>query len=140
MRQRITAAKPYYQYVSILGNFHKRVITLVSCLLSGKTVGHYRQVLQALKLKVHQSTGRALKPKRVMCDFEVSIIPAVETELLHTAVCGCLFHFRQSLKETGLTRAYKKDDTFRFLMNKFMSIAFLPLQLVRQNFMTLATN
>jgi hypothetical protein len=139
-----TVPRPYYQYVTIHGTFHGRVIPFVSCLLAGITVGHYRQLLQTLKTKVRHVTGHALKPKRIMCDFELAIMSAVETELPRTEICGCLFHFRQSLyrklNELGLSRAYKHDVDFRATIAKFMSIGFLPLQLVRNNFIILSTS
>ena len=139
-----TAPKPYYQYVSIHGTFHGRVIPLVSCLLAGKTVGHYRQIIRKLKTAVRFVTGHALKPKRVVCDFELAIKSAIETELPRTTVCGCLFHFRQSLyrklNELGLTGAYKQDGDFKAAIAKIMSIGFLPLHHVRNNFNLWATS
>jgi len=63
---------------------------------------------------------------------------AVETELPRSKVCGCLFHFPQSLyrnvHELGLTTPYKLDPVFRRVCHKVMALAFLPLQPVRQNF------
>jgi hypothetical protein len=139
-----TAPRPYYQYVTIHGTFGGRVIPLVSCLLGGKTVGHYRQILQTLKAKVRQVTGHSLRPKRVICDFELAVMSAVETDLPTAKVCGCLFHFRQSLyprvNELGLSTAYKEDAEFKAVIAKFMSIGFLPLQLVRNNFAMLSTS
>lgn len=139
-----SAPKPYCQYVTIHGTFRGRVIPLVSCLLGGKTVGHYRQIIRKLKTAVRFVTGHALKPKTVVCDFEIAIKSAIETELPHTRICGCLFHFRQSLyrklNELGLSGAYKQDGDFRAAISKVMSIGFLPLQLVRNNFNLWATS
>lgn len=133
-----TVPKPYYQYVTVHGCFHGRVIALVSCLLTGKTIGQYRQILQFLKAKVRALTGHGMKPKKIICDFECALISAIETELPRSKICGCLFHFRQSLyrkvKELGLTRAYKNDVDVQTTVSKLMSIGFLPLQLVRHNF------
>lgn len=136
--------KPYYQFLTVHGNFHGRVIPLVSVLMAGKTVGQYRQVLQSLKTKVRQTTGSSLKPKRIICDFEIAIISAIETELPRARICGCVFHFRQSLyrklKELGLSQAYRQDQGFKAAIAKFMSMGFLPLQLVRNNFTMFSTS
>ena len=116
----------------------------MSCLLAGKTVGHYRQIIQKLKNAVRFVTGHALKPKRVVCDFEIAIKSAIETELPRTKVCGCLFHFRQSLyrklNELGLSGASKQDGDFQATIAKVMSIGFLSLHHVRNNFNLWATS
>jgi MULE transposase domain len=133
-----TSPKPFHQYVTIHGYSHKRALPLVHCLLSGKTIGHYRQLLQVVKQNVRRVSGRNFKPKRLVSDFELSIITAVETELPRTRIFCCLFHLRQSmfrkLTELGLRQAYKNDAVFRRLVSRIMSIGFLPLALVRLNF------
>ena len=117
-----TTPKPYAQYVTIHGYYNKRVITLASCLLSGKSSAHYKQVLQVLKRNVRQLTGHHLRPMRVVCDFELGIISAVETELPAARLCGCLFHFCQSLyrkiNDLGLSRAYKQDVQVKSIVCK----------------------
>ncbi len=136
--------KPYYQFVTIHGNFHGRVIPLVGVLMNGKTIGQYRQVFQTLKTNVRQTTGHRLKPKRIVCDFEIALISSVETEIPGARICGCLFHFRQSLfrklKELGLGQAYRQDQNFKAAVAKFMSMGFLPVQLVRHNFVMFSTS
>jgi hypothetical protein len=92
-----TTPKPFYQYVSIHGHYRGRVLPLVHCLVVGKTVGHYRQIIINLKLNVRNLVGRPFSPKRVMCDFEQAIISAIETDLPRSKICACSFHFRQSL-------------------------------------------
>lgn len=133
-----TVPKPFYQYVSIHGKFEGRVVPLIHCLVSGKTVGHYRQILQNLKLNVRNLVGRSFRPKRIVCDFEHALISAIETELPRTKICACVFHFRKSLYRNlhhlGLSTAYKTDATLKAFVSKVMSIGFLPVQIVRQNF------
>ena len=41
-----TAPKPYKQIVTINGKYLDHVIPVATALLSGKTVGHYRRILQ----------------------------------------------------------------------------------------------
>ena len=139
-----TAPKPYAQYVTIHGHYNKRVITLASCLLSGKSSAHYKQVLQVLKQNVRQLTGSHLRPMRVVCDFEIGIISAVETELPGARLCGCMFHFYQSLyreiNDLELSRAYKQDVHVKSIVRKVMALAVIPLALVRNCFQQLCAS
>lgn len=134
-----TAPRPYYQHVTIHGRYQNRVIHLASCLMTGKTLEQYREVLKAIKRGVRHASGRRLKPRFVVCDFELSIIRAVETELHGAKVCGCVFHFRQSIfrkvVNLGLKRAYVRDNDVTRVIQKCMSLCFLPMPLVRVNYM-----
>jgi MULE transposase domain len=136
-----TAPQPYAQMVSIHGDYHNFIIPLAFCLLNGKTVGQYRQVLQVIKCAVFRATGRQLQPDKVVCDFEKGLMMAVETEFPNTRIAGCYFHFTQSLwrhlQDLGLARAYRRDEQFRKFVRRVMAIAFLPLIIVRHKFLLL---
>jgi hypothetical protein len=67
-----TAPRPYYQHVTIHGRYRNRVIHLASCLMTGKTIGQYGQVLKAIKRGVRLATGHRFKPRFIVCDFELS--------------------------------------------------------------------
>ena len=47
--------------------------------MDGKEVGQSRQLLQHVKQMVRQHSGRRLRPRKVVSDFESSIIVAVQT-------------------------------------------------------------
>ena len=49
-----TNPHPYYQFLTIHGNYHGFVVPFVMCLLGGKQIGKYRQVLQHVKDKIFQ--------------------------------------------------------------------------------------
>jgi hypothetical protein len=85
--------KPYYQLVTIHAKYQGRVMALAFYLMNGKEVGTYRRMLQQVKRKVRHITGHNLRPRRVICDFEISLIVALETELPTASVRGCYFHF-----------------------------------------------
>lgn len=137
-----TCPEPYSQFVTIHGKRLGRVFTLVMCLLTGKAIGQYRQLLQHVNGKIRQITGRRLRPTKVVCDFEVSLISALETELPQTRICGCYFHFCQSLwrkiQELGLARPYRRSRRVQRLSRKIMALGHLPIALLRQNFRPLA--
>jgi hypothetical protein len=136
-----TAPKPYLQHVTIHGRFGNRVIHLASCLMTGKSIGQYREVLQALKRGVRAASGQRLRPKHVVCDFELSIITAVQTEFPQAKVCGCVFHLNQSLyrkiSALGLKTPFQRDMQLRSALMKILSLCYLPLALMRINFVRL---
>jgi len=136
-----TAPAPYMQFVTIHGLFHGHVIPLVFTLLTNKTVGVYRQLFNHVKLHTRRVTGRALRPGKIVLDFEQAILLAVETELPGTRLSGCYFHFTQSLwrkvQNLGLAGIYRRDGRVRDTVRKIMAIGFLPVILVRQNFFML---
>ena len=133
-----TAPEPYEQMFNILGDYHGRVIPLVTALMTNRTVGHYRQVMQCIKRKVLRITGQAWQPTTATMDFEQALLTAMETEMPNTRVQGCYFHFNQSLwrhiQNLGLAREYRNDDRLQSVIRKVMSLGFLPVPLVRNNF------
>jgi len=136
-----TAPHPYNQFVTVHGLHNGFVVPVVFCLLTGKTVAQYRQVLQRLKSEIRRVTGRVWRPNRFVLDFEHSMFIAIETELPGVPISGCYFHFLQSLwrhvQNEGLVRAYRRSRSLRAAVRKVMAIAFLPVLLVRQNFLML---
>ena len=114
-----TAPHPYVQFVSIHGKYMGRVLPLVMSLSTGRTIGHYREILQTVKMNIRRVTGHIFSPTMVISDFENSLLIAVQTELRNARVKGCYFHFCQSLwrkiQNLGLARHYVrhvrvKDD------------------------------
>jgi hypothetical protein len=53
----------------------------IASIYTGKNIGQYRQILQTLKRRILQETGHGWRPTRVICDYEYSLIAAVQTEL-----------------------------------------------------------
>ena len=133
-----TCPAPYEQFFTIHGKYRERVLPFALVLLTGKTISHYRQVLQVLKREIRIKSGHRWRPKRVVCDFEQSIISAVETELPRSRITCCYFHFCQSmwrrLQELGLSGTYQRHERFRKCIRMFLSMGYLPLAIVRQNF------
>lgn len=133
--------RPYHQFVTIHGKYLGRVVPLVMCLMTEKTVAQYRQVLAHVKSKVQVVTGHRWRPQRIVTDFEQSLLLAIETELPGTKRSGCYFHFCQSLwrkvQDLGLARPYRRHRALRNLVQKVMAIGYLPRALVRQNFRVL---
>lgn len=133
-----TCPSPYTQFFTIHGKYRERVLPFATALLTGKTIGHYRQVLQVLKREIRRRSGHRWRPNTVICDFEQSLISAVETELPTARVTCCYFHFCQSmwrrLNELGLSVAYRRHARFKKCIRRFLSMGYLPVAVVRQNF------
>ena len=126
---------------NIFGDYHGRVISIVTALMTNCTIGHYRQVLQRIKSGVRRVTRHDWEPTAVVMDFEQALLSAVETEFPDTVAEGCYFNFNQSLwrhiKELRLAREYRRDERLKQLLRKVMSIGFLPTALVQNNFQLL---
>lgn len=132
-----TCPAPYHQFVTIHGRNNGMVLPLVMCLLTGKQVGLYRQVLQHVREQVRQHSGHRLEPRTVVCDFEYSLILAVQTEIPRSAISGCYFHFSQTLWRTihkyGMSGPYRHHRRLRKLLCTIMAIGYLPLAIVGAN-------
>jgi hypothetical protein len=126
--------KPYYQLVTIHGRYEERVLPMAYCLLKRKQLRLYRQVLRSIKRRVYNVTGQQFEPRKVICDFELSLILALQTELSQTSIKGCFFHFTQSvwrrIQKLGLERAYRRNSTFANFAKKLMALAHLPTAVV----------
>ena len=133
-----TCPRPFSQFVTIHGMYHGRVLPFAFCLMSGKSIGHYRQFFKQLKDKIRELTRRRFKPTVAVCDFEMALITALRTELPYISVRACFFHFCQSLwrkiQDLGMATAYKRSKKLGKCLRKFMALAYLPLPLVRNNF------
>ena len=138
-----SSPRPYKQFVTVHGKYLGRVVPLVMCLSTGKTVGQYRQILTHVKRKVQRVTGHRWRPQRVITDFESSLLLAIQTELPNSQSQGCYFHFCQSLwrrvQELGLSGPYQRHRSLQKCIQKFMAMGYLPVALVKQNYRILST-
>ncbi|KRZ04058.1 hypothetical protein T11_266 [Trichinella zimbabwensis] len=73
----------------------RRLVPAVYCLCTGKDIGTYRYVSQALLNKA-AVLRLNLNPETIICDFETALIPAILDHFLNTRVQGCYFHFCQA--------------------------------------------
>jgi hypothetical protein len=133
-----TAPHPYVQLITIHGLFRGVVVPLVFSLVSGKNTGQYRQILQHISNQVTALFNRQWRPVNIVCDFEVALITALETELPRSRIRACYFHFTQSLlrkaASLGLTNQYRGSRRVRKIVQKMMAIGFLPSLLVSRAF------
>ena len=76
--------------------------------------------------------------KKFLCDFEESLLLAIEDELPGTRTQGCFFHFRQAKKrqvgKRNLLKKLKEDRDFRHSFNVLSALAFVPEEDVKMLF------
>eukprot|EP00745_Piridium_sociabile_P008631 TRINITY_DN1585_c0_g1_i2.p1 TRINITY_DN1585_c0_g1~~TRINITY_DN1585_c0_g1_i2.p1 ORF type:complete len:414 (+),score=39.53 TRINITY_DN1585_c0_g1_i2:1105-2346(+) len=134
--------RPFGQFFSILGKANGFVIPLVHVLMEQRTVGHYRQVLQAVKRAVRQVTHHQWRPQLIITDFELSLTTAIDTEFPQARTGRCYFHFNQSLwkriQQLGLAGPYQQDRHLMKQVKMIMALGYLPVALVLMNFNGLA--
>jgi hypothetical protein len=129
---------PFKQYVTMHGKYHGRVLSLVSCLMTGKTTGHYRKVFKVLKQSIRRITHHRFQPQKLICDFEQSLIIAANTELPTAHVTGCYFHYCQSLyrkiQELGLHQPFRTDMQLQKAVRMILAIGYIPVAIIRMAF------
>lgn len=133
-----TCPKPFKQLVSVHGKYGDRVLPFAFCMLRSKETGLYREMFQQLSRHIRRISGHNFRPSRILCDFEISLISAIQTEFPQASLHGCYFHFCQSIwrkvQELGLTTAYRQQRSVKNLIRKVMSLGYLPLAIVRLTF------
>lgn len=139
-----TCPKPFKQLVTIHGKYGNRILPLAFCLLTSKRTALYREMIRQLQQSILRLSGQAFQPDRVICDFEISLMTAIETDLPNAVIKGCYFHFCQSLwrkvQELGLSVLYRQNSSVKKVVRKIMSLAFLPLAIVRMTFNLIYTS
>ena len=115
-----------------------------------RLVGNYTHIFQDLKRKIFELTANQWQPRLFISDFETAIRTALHAEFPGVTVHGCYYHFcaavwkkARELNITGpgsralLGQHWPAIQTF---IRKLMSMAFLPLAVVRNNFTVICTD
>lgn len=133
-----TCPKPFKQLITIHGKYGNRILPFAFCMLISKRIALYREMLRQLQQCILRLSGQPFQPTMVICDFKISLMTAIETELPNTVIRGCFFHFCQSLwrkvQELGLSAVYRQNRSVKNVVRKIMSLAFLPTAIVRMTF------
>ncbi|XP_003377374.1 conserved hypothetical protein [Trichinella spiralis] len=85
----------YEQLFTIHAFVAGKLVPAVYCLCTGKDIGTYGYIFQALidKAAVLEVD---LNPHTIICDFETALIPAIRGYFPNTRVQSCYFHFCQA--------------------------------------------
>lgn len=107
-------------------------IPLVYALLSSKETQQYTIALKAIQ-DYAQESGIICVPRKLMMDFEKSIINACTEMYPDTSIMCCFFHLTQSVyrkvQGVGLQESYcnPENDRLRVQMHIILALAFVPI-------------
>ncbi|KRY31620.1 hypothetical protein T03_16849, partial [Trichinella britovi] len=86
----------YQQLFTIHAFVAGKLVPAVYCLCTGKDIGTYGYIFQALMDKA-AALEVDLNPETIICDFETALIPAIRGCFPNTRVQGCYFYFYQAV-------------------------------------------
>ncbi|KRY55030.1 hypothetical protein T03_12819 [Trichinella britovi] len=120
----------YQQLFTIHAFVASKLVPAVYCLCTGKDIGTYGYIFQALidKAAVLEVD---LNPDTIICDFETALIPAIRGYFPNTRVQGCYFYFCQTVHrrvgELGLKTRYRTEEQTKRKIRILLATAFLPV-------------
>ncbi|CAC5417932.1 unnamed protein product [Mytilus coruscus] len=129
--------KPYAQEFTIQGRYRNKVLCFVNCLMTDCNNGNHLHGLQILTVKIRQITGRRWRLRKVICDFELALLAAVETDLPHAQISGCYFYLNHSLwrkvQNLVLAASYRRQPALwktwlRWVIDNFNHVAIRQLE------------
>ena len=82
-----------------------------------------------------------VSPTTILVDFEIAAHQAIRALFqFDTEIRGCFYHLTQStwrkIQQLGLTNLYKEDSDFRSFCGKLDALALLPLDRVKEGWIT----
>ncbi|XP_078526625.1 uncharacterized protein LOC144799241 [Lissotriton helveticus] len=115
---------PFTQIYTIHAKINNSVIPLVYSLLPDKTSATYTEFLAVIKSITKQS------PRKIIMDFELSMINVITKMYTDTQIQGCFFHFSQAfwrkLQKTPLVTEYSTDSKLQVELKKLTALCFVP--------------
>ncbi|XP_078539542.1 uncharacterized protein LOC144824292 [Lissotriton helveticus] len=115
---------PFTQIYTIHAKINNSVIPLVYSLLPDKTSATYTEFLSVIKSKTHQS------PRKIIIDFELSMINVISKMYTDTQIQGCFFHFSQAfwrkVQKTPLVTEYSSNSKLQVKIKKLTALCFVP--------------
>ncbi|KRY22645.1 hypothetical protein T12_8146 [Trichinella patagoniensis] len=120
----------YQQLFTIHAFVAGKLVPAVYCLCTGKDIGTYGFIFQALINKA-AVLGVNLNPQAIICELETALIPTIQGYFLNTRVQGCYFHFCQAVhrkvSELGLKTRYRTEEATRRKIKMLLATSFLPV-------------
>ena len=137
------APRLYRQLFSIHGLHHGHCLPLVYCLLADKKRESYHALLDHIKRHMAE-LNLVLNPSKLICDFESGLLPALRCHFPNSRLKGCFFHHTKAIwtkvQDLGLVCQYNSDSNVRKQVRTLMSLAFLPILILRTNFTVVQTS
>ena len=121
----------------------RHTMPLVYCLLADKKRESYYDCLDHVKRRM-VTLDIVFNPPKILCDFEVGLISALRSQFPNASTKGCYFHHTKAIwakvQDLGLVTEYNTNREIRQQVHGLMSLAFLPVILIRPNFMLIETS
>lgn len=135
-----TAPNIFTQIVTVHGEYQDKALVFVYSLLPNKRKESYELILTSIVQQCSNYGWDGVEPSVIICDFEMSIIRAVQSTFPRATIRLCYFHLKQSawrkIQEMGLQTAYnsEEDNTTRQKFGELLSLAFVPVEEVSPTF------
>jgi hypothetical protein len=108
-------------------------------LLESKTMKAYESIFDIILCEINRR-----QPSTISIDFEIAAINAIRKKFDGVQICGCLFHFGQSIfrrvQQLGFQREYNEDIGFCMEVKMLIALAFVPHGSVISAFSHLSAN
>ncbi|KAG0430043.1 hypothetical protein DMUE_5702, partial [Dictyocoela muelleri] len=125
--------KEFTQLYVIMGDIKNITLPLVYIFMKDKSKASYLNVFSYLKSKIKNK-----KKFNITIDFEMAALCALKEVFGDSDIYGCFFHFTQllfrSIQRLGLVSEYKKNVYFREIFRMIVSLSFVPLENVKDEF------
>ncbi|XP_078504055.1 uncharacterized protein LOC144762686 [Lissotriton helveticus] len=116
---------PFTQIYSIHAQINNNVVPLVYSLLPDKQSATYTEFLSVIKEK---TSGKS--PRKIILDFELTMMNVINKLYVDTQIQGCFFHFSQAywrkLQKTSLVADYCSDSKLQVELKKLTALCFVP--------------
>ena len=132
------------QLYTLHGVVRERRIPLIFALLGRKDQQTYEHLLRMIDSILRRHYRVRFSPQRIIVDFELGFINAVQARLVTTTVLGCHFHFCKRIykrvQDLGLSTAYSDNYEVKKVVQLLMALAFVPPNSVMNCYRNLRTN
>ncbi|XP_069058743.1 uncharacterized protein [Pleurodeles waltl] len=116
---------PFTHIYTIHANKSNTTIPLVYALLPDKDSSTYTEFLTVIKEKTMNKS-----PRKVILDFELTMINTITTLFPDTQIQGCFFHFSQAcwskIQNSSLVEEYLSSSKLQFELRKLTALCFVP--------------
>ena len=128
-----TVPNQFYQLWTIFVAVGRHTIPAVHCLMTAKTEGIYKAVLDSLVAHIP-----GFKPVASMSDWEQASRNAFNEVFPQIRIYGCVFHYTQCIwskvRKLGLSHGFKSNTEISKFARLLMAIPFLPASLITPTF------
>ncbi|RNA02866.1 hypothetical protein BpHYR1_021018, partial [Brachionus plicatilis] len=124
------AAQQFYQILTVHAVIDKTTYVCAYIFLENKSTLTYIIALEQLR-----NICFPKNLKKVMVDFESALMKSIISVFPDVTLKGCWFHFTKAIRKKicllGLKIIYSNDYKFRFWVKRFMALALIPIDKIK---------